>query len=161
MPVIPQSVEQPVQIVLGVVQVEADAHRSGDARLPAAFSLSVASAIGIDKTVELRWGSMSFAQDFVGPQFWSSSVSLQLSGSPPAPFPITAGLRPVTYATLRPVGKPAPPRPVSPDWSRASARCHLTVSTAAFRLTPMRDTGSPQAGLVASAGDNEARVEQS
>src|SRR5882672_2884196 len=44
----------------------------------------------------------------------SSSASLQLSGSPPAPFPITG---PVTYAILRPVGKPAPPRPVgvSPD----------------------------------------------
>jgi hypothetical protein len=57
----------------------------------------------------------------------------------PAPFPITAGLRPVTRAILRPVGKPALARPVSPEWSGASPRCHVTVSTAALQLAAMRD----------------------
>ena len=47
----------------------------------------------------------------------SSSASLWLSGSPSAPLPITTALRPVTDAILRPAGKPAPPRPVSPDRS--------------------------------------------
>ena len=58
---------------------------------------------------------------------WASRVrSLALAGSPSAALAITTGRRPAaTAASLRSVGKPAPPRPVSPasrDGRRSGAR---------------------------------------
>jgi hypothetical protein len=50
-------------------------------------------------------------------------------------FPITAGLRPVTYAILRPVGKSAPPRPVSADWPRGVTNLAVPAKILGRRVT--------------------------
>ena len=53
----------------------------------------------------------------------AASRSLPLTGSPSAPLPTTtARPRPATPRACAPVGKPAPPRPVSPDSSTSRRR---------------------------------------
>ncbi len=56
----------------------------------------------------------------------SRTASLWLSGSPSMALPTTTGRRPSSAASFRAVGKPAPPRPVSPASVSRSIRLRVS-----------------------------------
>jgi hypothetical protein len=103
----------------------------------AAPSISRAPGADEDRVSGRRCGGDGQAvEDEVRSLGEQQRIRAGVSGSPPAPFPITAGLPPVTDATLR-GGNPA------------------------FQLAAMRDFWFSSSSLVASADDNDARVQQS
>ena len=73
----------------------------------------------------------------------SRTASLWLSGSPSMPLPTTTGFRApaATERTLVAVGKPAPPRPVSPLSVTASRSSSRPSRTPPARLVPVRRAG--------------------
>ena len=126
--------------------VEARGRRSAMARLalgmrrPPAWTtrctLSAATAVAaVCSPSRTRWGERS-----------SNRASLALAGSPSQPLPTTTA-GPVPAATariLRPVGKPAPPRPTSPLASTSPRiRAGLCGGSAPYRAGARRGSSPP------------------